>query len=127
MVWHCPACEPSGMSSPEIKELVAAIAARLRALRQRRSLTQEAVAEKAGLPVETISRAENARMMPTLATLAALSRALDVTLADLVDPGRPIPEPLLTPDEHGLVEAWRKASPRGQELVTGLLAELAEK
>ena len=115
------------MSTPEIQDLVAAIAARIRTLRQRRSLTQEVVAENAGLPVETISRAENARMTPTLATLASLANAFGVELADLVDPDRPLPPPDLPPEELLLLETWRAASPRARELVAELLEELGSK
>ena len=112
------------MPTPEIKILIAAVAGRIRSLRLSRSLTQEALAEKAGLPVETISRAENARMMPTLATLAAVATALGVDLADLVDPSRALPPPALSPEEEAILALLRAATPRARELVAGLLEEL---
>ena len=118
------ACEPGCMSSPETQALVAAIAARIRSLRTRSDLSQEVVAEKAGLPVETISRAENARMVPSLGTLLALAGALGVGLADIVDPGRPLPPPVLTSDEHELLAAWRSAIPGGRRALLELLKEL---
>ncbi len=66
-------------------------------------------------------------MVPTLATLAGLASALEVSLADLVDPSRPLPPPDLPDEERHLLEAWKSASPRARELVIGLLEELSGK
>ena len=56
----------------------------LRALRQERGLSQEALAEAANLHVTHVSRLENGHKGPTLAAVFALARALDVPVVDLV-------------------------------------------
>jgi transcriptional regulator with XRE-family HTH domain len=62
----------------------APIGENLARLRRRRSLTQEALAEQAGLSVDLIKKLEQRqRDSARVATLDALAAALDVTLADL--------------------------------------------
>jgi transcriptional regulator with XRE-family HTH domain len=63
----------------------------LRQLRQARRLTQEALAERAGLSYKFIGEVERGRGNPTLTTLASISDALGVSLVDLLalDPERP--------------------------------------
>lgn len=58
--------------------------ARLRQLRHTRKLTQEQLAERAGLSDKFLGELERGRGNPTLTTLAALSEALDVRLVDLL-------------------------------------------
>lgn len=62
------------------------IGARLRQLRRDRGLTQEQLAERAGLSTDLIKRLEQGRRESArLASLHALARALDVPLSRLVD------------------------------------------
>lgn len=61
---------------------------RLRELRQARRLTQEALAERAGLSYKFVGELERGRGNPTLTTLAALADALGVHVTDLL-PARP--------------------------------------
>ena len=67
------------------------VGARVKQLRQARRLTQEQLAERAGLSYKFIGEVERGRGNPTLTTLASLSEALGVSLIDLlgVDPDRP--------------------------------------
>lgn len=67
------------------------LGARLRQLRHARRLTQEQLAERAGLSYKFVGELERGRGNPTLTTLAALSDALGVRLVDLlaVDADRP--------------------------------------
>lgn len=67
------------------------VGARLKQLRQARRLTQEQLAERAGLSYKFIGEVERGRGNPTLTTLAAISDALGVGLIDLLalDPERP--------------------------------------
>lgn len=58
--------------------------ARLRAARQRRGLTQAAVALALGLQHATISKWENGRSEPTLERLASLCALLSVSADHLV-------------------------------------------
>ncbi|MCZ9348529.1 helix-turn-helix domain-containing protein [Streptomyces mutabilis] len=61
---------------------------RLRSLRHDAGLTQQALAEHAGLDKQAVSLIENAHQVPRLDTLWHLARALDLTVAELVDDGQ---------------------------------------
>ena len=60
------------------------VGARLKQLRQARRLTQEQLAERAGLSYKFIGELERGRGNPTLTTLGALAEALGVGLIDLL-------------------------------------------
>lgn len=60
------------------------LAAALKALRERRGLTQERVAHEAGVTVGTLSKIETATAAPSWATVRRIAGALGVTLTDLV-------------------------------------------
>lgn len=62
------------------------IGGNVREARQQAGLTQQTLAERAGLALKTLSRIENGEDM-NLSTLAAIAAALDVTLGELVDQG----------------------------------------
>ncbi|MEU0033156.1 helix-turn-helix transcriptional regulator [Streptomyces sp. NPDC006333] len=62
---------------------------RLRTERARAGLTQQALAERAGLDKQAVSMIENAHSSPRLDTLWHLATAMDVSLGDLVGEGRP--------------------------------------
>ena len=61
------------------------VATRLKALRQRRGWTQEALAAKAGLSRTYLARLETVRQDPTLSTLVKLAKALGVPVARLLE------------------------------------------
>jgi transcriptional regulator with XRE-family HTH domain len=62
-----------------------AIGVRLAALRSRRGLTQERLAERAGVSVDLIKKLEQGqRRSARMSSLAALAAALEVATADLV-------------------------------------------
>ena len=64
---------------------------RVRDLRVRVDLTQEQLAEKAGITWHYVSAIERGKRAATLETLAALAGALDVTLSEmLLDVDRPM-------------------------------------
>jgi len=60
------------------------LAARLKALRERRGLSQEQLAEKAGLSRPHLARLETAKQDPTLSTIEKLAKALKVKPAELL-------------------------------------------
>ena len=60
------------------------IGAQLRRARERALLTQEELADRAGLAIPTISRIENGRVEPHFRTIRKLAKALDVDPRDLV-------------------------------------------
>ena len=57
---------------------------RIKAARQRATLTQEKLAKRAGVTRNTINRVENELAAPSLRLLERLARILDVRLAKLV-------------------------------------------
>lgn len=61
-----------------------AVGRAIRAIRRDREITQEELAEKAGLHFTWISRIESETVNPSIDTLAQLSRGLGVSLADLI-------------------------------------------
>lgn len=60
------------------------VAARIAEIREKRGLTQEALAARAHLNRVTLARLERAMHPPNLDTLERIARALGVDLVDLV-------------------------------------------
>ena len=58
---------------------------RLKKYRADRDMTQEALAEKAGLSRVYVARLETGKQDPTLTTLKKLAKALKVTVGKLVE------------------------------------------
>jgi len=74
--------EVSALSRPSaVAEL---FGARLRELRHARGLTQEALAQRAGLPHTHVSAMERGIKLPNLLTILRLALALDCKVAKLV-------------------------------------------
>jgi transcriptional regulator with XRE-family HTH domain len=67
--------------------------ARIKRLRQDRGLTQQQLASKADLAMTTVHRIESDAVEPTVSTLEAIARALDVSLSDLLADDEPQPTP----------------------------------
>ena len=65
------------------------IAASLRAERRRAGLSLAEVARRAGIAKSTLSQLESGSGNPSIETLWAISTALDVPFARLVEPQRP--------------------------------------
>ena len=73
------------MSAPvTIVETLAAVAPRLRHVRERRRLTITDVAEQTGISKSTLSRLETGQRRPTLELLLPLARVYDVPIDELV-------------------------------------------
>lgn len=60
-----------------------ALGTAVRALRERKGLTQEAVAEKADVAIPTLSHIEAGHANPTWATVRDIAAALDVSIGQL--------------------------------------------
>lgn len=60
------------------------LAAKVKALREQRGMTQERLAEAAGLSRPHLARLETARQDPTLSTIEKLAKALRVKPAELL-------------------------------------------
>jgi transcriptional regulator with XRE-family HTH domain len=64
------------------------VALRIRVIRKRRGLTQEALAEEVERTVDAISQLERGRSLPSFETLERLALALDVPIRDFFDVGK---------------------------------------
>lgn len=60
------------------------LGARIKSLRQRRHLTQDALAEQVGLHTTYVAKLEAGRAVPSLDALTRLAAALDVSVASMV-------------------------------------------
>jgi transcriptional regulator with XRE-family HTH domain len=70
-----------------LPELIAVVGRRIKALRQARGLTQDAVAETLGIAVKNVQRLEAGRQNLTLKTLAHVADVLDVEPYELLKSG----------------------------------------
>jgi transcriptional regulator with XRE-family HTH domain len=61
------------------------VAARIKTLRERRGMTQEVLAAKAGISRAYLARVETVRHEPTLTTLEKLAKALRVKVGRLLE------------------------------------------
>lgn len=71
----------------ELPELIEVVARRIKALRQARGLTQDAVAEALGIAVKNVQRLEAGRQNLTLKTLVHVADVLDVEPHELLKGG----------------------------------------
>jgi len=93
-------------------ELIAVVARRIKALRQARGLTQDAVAEALGIAVKNVQRLEAGSQNLTLRTLAHVADVLDVEPHELLTNGA-----ITTADaEVSLKRALRGLARLGHEL-----------
>lgn len=69
---------------PQLKELLNVLGEHIRARRKALGLTQEVLAEKAGLSTNYIARLELGSNTPSLPALICLARALGVPVSDLL-------------------------------------------
>lgn len=63
---------------------IKAFGGRLKALREKKKISQEELAHRAGISFTSINKAENGSINPTLATLFAIADGLGISLKDLV-------------------------------------------
>lgn len=71
-------------AGPTRADTAAAFGAVLRARRRATGLTQEALAERAGLSQKHVARMERAERVPTVHAVILVARALGVSASDLV-------------------------------------------
>lgn len=92
---------------------------RVRDLRARVDLTQEQLAESAGITWHYVSAIERGKKAATLETLAALAGALDVTLSELLlDVDRPMAR-----DARRLTQALAGQPPEVQRTILKIVEE----
>lgn len=104
-----------------------AIGARIRSIRTATGLTQAAVAERAGLVFETVSRIERGVISPTVGTLVGIADALGVGLPDLVDVGAGVPQPqVLDESLAAVIEPLRSQPLKVREQAARVVRALVE-
>jgi len=69
---------------PQIPDALRALGARIQAQRLHRNLTQERLAERAGIDRSTVQRIEGGYTDPKFSHLLRIAQALDIPLAHLV-------------------------------------------
>ena len=95
---------------------------RIKELRERKKLTQEKLAEKVGLDLQTISRIETGYYFTSFENLEKLADALDVTIADLFNFGHVKPkEELINEINTELANSSEKDVQRIHKLIFGYL------
>lgn len=72
------------MKSRKIQREVELFALRLRELRQKRGVTQQALAEAAGMSLTYVNNMEHGLKVPSLTTILRLAVALNCKVMDLV-------------------------------------------
>ena len=78
------------MSTPEATAPHLKLAVSIRAFRLRNGLSQRQLAARMAVPRTYVSKIENQKATPTLASLERLARALEVTVPDLLSGGERI-------------------------------------
>jgi transcriptional regulator with XRE-family HTH domain len=79
-----PACVRSDSAPIDVSDPIKNLGVRVRRIRNERGLTQLGLADRMNVPRTYISKVEMGRVVPTLATLARVAAALDVTVTDLL-------------------------------------------
>ena len=77
-------CEPSYAWYKDKNRVTSGVGGRIRAIREARGLTLDALAAKCGIAKPNLSRLENDKVSPTFETLRAVAAALDTHPALLV-------------------------------------------
>lgn len=105
-------------------ELLKAVGARIRELREARDLTQAQLAEAVEISVEMLGRVEAGRAALSLANLVATARAMEVRLPALLDVEGALPEPVRAPSEARLLASFRVLNDRDREVVLAVVEVL---
>jgi len=80
-------------------------------------MTQEQLAERAGVKAETISRIETGKAQPSIMVLARITAALDCAMGQILDASS-LPE---DESEAHLLELWRELNPKARQGLLDLL------
>lgn len=67
------------------QEVVTKLGLQMKAIRKRKGMTQSNVADRCDMEESAYRRVENAGTSPTLKTVLAIARALDVSILDLFE------------------------------------------
>jgi transcriptional regulator with XRE-family HTH domain len=101
---HAPDVDvAAGSPTPDLQELRSNLGARVRGARAERGLSMRALANATGVSSGFISQLENGRVMPSVATLVAISGHLGLKIGDLFD-ATPAAQVLLRKQERKTYE-----------------------
>ena len=113
------------MATKRDKELLQRVGHRLGELRRQHGHTQETLAEVIGIQPHGLSRIEQGHRAPSLATLATLAAALEVTLGDLLSIEKDTPPPERTADEAQMLRLFGGLKARQRKAVISLLKAMS--
>lgn len=102
------------MPDRTLAEFLGSIAANVRRVRQKRGLTQEVLAERAGQDLSYLQRVERGATNLSVGVLLALATALGVPPAALVRKARPVPVKRGRPPKRSKASSGNPGSPRGR-------------
>jgi transcriptional regulator with XRE-family HTH domain len=74
-----------GVINVKNKALIIVVGERIRALRIKKKISQEELANEADIPLSQIGRIERGENNPTISTLYVIAQALEVELKELVN------------------------------------------
>ena len=77
-------CVRSDSAPMDVSDAIKNLGVRVRGIRKKRGLTQQALASRMNVPRTYISKVEMGRVVPTLATLSRIAVALEVPVTDLL-------------------------------------------
>ena len=109
------------------KQLLDTLALRIREKRKAMGLTQEQLAELAGVSTNFLARMEMSDRTPSLSTLSRLANALRVQVADLLTSSSGKAGPVPPSRTHYLDATLASLSPEDNELVVQMLTLLVRR
>lgn len=102
--------------------LLIGVGRRIAQIRTARSVTQESLAERVGVAVQTIRRIETGRTNVPLLRLADIARELGVEIGALLDDaGAEVPDPTWDVDSAAVVELWTATPAERRALLLALM------
>lgn len=104
------------MKRQRSKELLAAVAKNISTRRRALGITQEELAERAGLSTNYVARLEIAMNAPSLPALSRLAEALQADVGDLVTMGRTFTH---TDRVDAVAKEFERLNEREEELLVG--------
>jgi len=105
-------------------DLLATLAQRVKALRLKRRLTQDALASRASISPAFVAHIENRNRTPSLEVVEALAEALHVSPWELLTDRR-LPSDPYTATDRNLARALRSLTPPDLDLLLDLARRLA--
>jgi transcriptional regulator with XRE-family HTH domain len=107
------------------QELLRDVGQRVAKARRDRGWTQEQLAEAITIEPVSLSRLETGDRALSLSTLASIADLLQVSVGDLLDVTRSLPETTLKPDEAELLRLFQELPEGKQDILLRLARDLS--